>query len=84
MSRCISLEEYLEEFVEENTQTASEEITLIIPDAEAQSLGLFFIYGLAGYIESVRAWRETNGFGPEANEDNEASPAQHEPKEFIN
>jgi len=84
MSRCISLEEYLEQFVEENTQTADEEITLIIPDAEAQSLGLFFIYGLAGYIESVRTWRETRGLGSEANEDNEASDAQSEPKEFIN
>ena len=84
MSRCISLEEYLEQFVEENSQTARDEITLIIPEAEAQSLGLFFIYGLAGYIESVRAWRETNGFGSEADEENEASDAACEPKEFIN
>ena len=84
MSRCISLEEYLEQFVEENTQTADEEISLIIPDADAQTLGLFFIYGLAGYIESVRAWRETNGIGAEAHEDDDRSDTWPEPKEFIN
>jgi hypothetical protein len=84
MSRCISLEEYLEQFVEENTQTAEEEITLIIPDAEAQTLGLFFIYGLAGYIESVRTWREANRFVSEANDDDPVSDAQRKPKEFIN
>ena len=84
MSRCISLEEYLEQFVEENTQTADEEVSLIIPNDEAQTLGLFFIYGLAGYIESVRAWRETNGLDGEADEEDDLSEAQREPKEFIN
>jgi hypothetical protein len=84
MSRCISLEEYLEQFVEENTQTADEEVSLVIPNDEAQTLGLFFIYGLAGYIESVRAWRETNGIGAEADEDGDRSDTRHEPKEFIN
>ena len=84
MSRCISLEEYLEQFVEENTQTVDEEITLIIPDSEAQNLGLFFIYGLAGYIESVRTWRETNRFSTEATDEDDGSDAQREPKEFIN
>jgi hypothetical protein len=83
MSRCISLEEYLEQFVEENTQTADEEISLIIPDAEAQNLGLFFIYGLAGYIESVRAWREANAIGCAADDD-DLSDSRGEPKEFIN
>jgi hypothetical protein len=83
MSRCISLEEYLEQFVEENTQTADEEISLIIPDAEAQNLGLFFIYGLAGYIESVRAWREANAIDRAADDD-DLSDSRREPKEFIN
>ena len=82
MSRCISLEEYLEEFVEENSQTADEEISLIIPDAEAQNLGLFFIYGLAGYIESVRAWREANAIDSAANDD--LPDSRDERKEFIN
>ena len=59
MSRCITLEEYLERFVDENTQSADEEITLIIPDGQAQTLGLFFINGLAGYIACVRNERET-------------------------
>jgi len=44
MSRSISLEDYSEQFFEENTQNADEEISLIIPDAEAQNLGLFFIW----------------------------------------
>ena len=83
MSRCISLEEYLEQFVEENTQPADEEISLIIPDAEAQNLGLFFIYGLAGYIESVRAWREANAIDCTADDD-DLSDSRGEPKEFIN
>jgi uncharacterized membrane protein len=81
MNRCISLEEYLEQFVDENTQPSDEEITLIIPDAEAQNLGLFFIYGLAGYIESVRAWREANAINCEADDD-DLSDARR--KEFIN
>lgn len=83
MSRCISLEEYLERFVEENTQNADEEISLLIPDAEAQNLGLFFIYGLAGYIESVRAWREANAIDSETDDD-DLSDSRREPKEFIN
>ena len=84
MSRCISLEEYLEQFVDENTKTVDEELSLIVPDAEAQNLGLFFIYGLAGYIESVRAWREANASDCEADEDDDVSDARGEPKEFIN
>ena len=83
MSRCITLEEYLEQFVEENTQTADEEISLIIPDSEAQNLGLFFIYGLAGYIESVRAWREANAIECAADDDG-LSDSLRGPKEFIN
>ena len=59
MRRCTTLEEYLEQFVDENTQSADEEITLIIPDGQAQTLGLFFINGLAGYIACVRNERET-------------------------
>jgi|GEM_PF-3445169 len=83
MSRCISLEEYLEQFFEETTQSADEEISLIIPDAEAQNLGLFFIYGLAGYIESVRTCREANAISCAADDD-DLSDARREPQEFIN
>jgi hypothetical protein len=39
MSRCMSLEEYLERFVDENTQPEDEEITLIIPNSQAETLG---------------------------------------------
>ena len=41
MNRCMSLEECLERFFDENTQPADEEITLIIPHAQAETLGLF-------------------------------------------
>jgi hypothetical protein len=64
MSRCMTLEEYLERFVDENTQSADGEITLIIPDAQAQTLGLFFINGLAGYIACVRNEQDTRQMIP--------------------
>jgi hypothetical protein len=59
MSRCMTLEEYLERFVDENTQSAGEDITLVISDAEAQTLGLFFINGITGYIACMRNDRGT-------------------------
>ena len=54
MSRCFTLEEYLEEFVDENTQTDAEEVNLIATDQQAQTLGYFLINGLAGFVESAR------------------------------
>jgi hypothetical protein len=60
MSRCMTLEEYLERFVDENTQSAGDEITLVVSDAEAQTLGLFFINGITGYIACVRNDRGTS------------------------
>ena len=60
MSRCMTLEEYLERFVDENTQSAEEQITLVVSDAEAQTLGLFFINGITGYMACVRNERGTS------------------------
>ncbi len=54
MSRSMTLEEYLERFVDENTQSAQECTTLLLSDAEAQTLGLFLMSGLAGYLERLR------------------------------
>ncbi len=54
MSRCMTLEEYLERFVDEHTESAAEDTTLLLSDAQAQTLGLFFITGLTGYLESIR------------------------------
>ena len=54
MSRCFTLEEYLEEFVDENTQSDAEEVKLIVTDQQAQTLGYFLINGLAGFVECTR------------------------------
>ena len=55
MSRCLTLEEYLQEFVDENTQPAgTEEVTLLVTNRQAQTLGFFLINGLAGFVERIR------------------------------
>ena len=55
MSRCLTLEEYLQEFVDENTQPAGTEgITLLVTNQQAQTLGFFLINGLAGLVERMR------------------------------
>jgi hypothetical protein len=55
MSRCLTLEEYLQEFVDENTQPAgTEEVTLLVTNRQAQTLGFFLINGLAGFVERMR------------------------------
>ena len=54
MSRCLTLEKYLEEFVDENTQLDAEELKLIVTDQQAQTLGYFLINGLAGFVECSR------------------------------
>jgi hypothetical protein len=50
MSRCLTLEKYLEEFVDENTQSDAEEVKLIVTDQQAQTLGYVLINGLAGFV----------------------------------
>ena len=66
MSRCLTLEEYLQEFVDENTHSAGiEETSLLVTDQQAQILGLFLINGLAGFVERMRLAKsneETNLF----------------------
>jgi len=77
MSRCLTLEEYLQEFVDENTQsTVGEEVQLLITDRQAQTLGFFLINGLAGFIERMRLERTQDQFVDDR-EDSEVD-------EFIN
>ena len=81
----MSLEEYLERFVDENTQPADEEITLIIPNSQAETLGLFFINGLAGYIECLKTCRELGTIDAIGRQDeNVTSNQQEQSEEFIN
>ena len=58
MSRFLTLEEYLERFVDENTRAASEDITLIVTEQQAQKLGFFFLNGLAGIVECAKLERD--------------------------
>jgi hypothetical protein len=54
MSRILTLEEYLERFVEENTEPSTNGEMLVVTDQQAQNLGFFFLHGLAGVIECAR------------------------------
>ena len=58
MSRCLTLEEYLQEFVDENTESANDEVKLLVTNQQAQTLGFFLINGLAGFVECARLQRE--------------------------
>ena len=57
MSRCLTLEEYLQDFVDENTEATADDTKLLVTNQQAQMLGFFFIHGLTGFIESVRLQR---------------------------
>lgn len=79
MNRCLTLEEYLQEFVDENTESL-EEAKLLVTNQQAQTLGFFFIRGLAGFVEYVRLQRERIG-GEDVSEE---SSQCAEREEFIN
>ena len=87
MSRCLTLEEYLERFVDENTQPAGEEVTLMVTDEQAQTLGHFFINGLAGFVAYVRL-EQTSPQGTELSGAEELGKSEmsneSDPDEFIN
>jgi cytidylate kinase len=53
MSRRFTLDEYLERFVDEQTEPGEEEITLRVTDAQVQSVGLFFIECMGGILQSL-------------------------------
>lgn len=57
MSRSLTLEEYLQEFVDENTEQSVEDVRLLVTNQQAQELGFFLIQGLAGFVQTVRLQR---------------------------
>ena len=59
MSRRFTLEDYLEEFVDEHTESAEDEMRLLVTDAQVRSVGLFFIDGMVGLIKCLRSERGT-------------------------
>ena len=59
MSRRFTLDDYLEEFVDEHTESAEDEMRLLVTDAEVRSVGLFFIDGMVGLIKCLRSERAT-------------------------
>ena len=84
MSRCLTLEEYLQEFVDDNTQPGAEDVRLVVTDQQAQTLGYFLINGLAGFVECVRLQRGS-GLEVEQSETQGGLPQDDEhAEEFIN
>ena len=79
MNRCLTLEEYLQEFVDDNTDSV-EEANLVVTNQQAQALGFFFIRGLAGFVEYVRLQRARIG----EQDVSEESSQCREREEFIN
>jgi hypothetical protein len=59
MSRRFTLEEYLEGFVDEHTESADEEMKLLVTDAQVHTVGLYFIEGMVGLIKCLRSERGT-------------------------
>ena len=76
MNRCLTLEEYLQEFVDENTESL-EEAKLLVTNQQAQTLGFFFIRGLAGFVEYIRLQKSHAA-------DEENTSQRDGPEEFIN
>ena len=85
MSRCLTLEEYLQEFVDENTQsTVTGEVTLMVTDRQAQTLGFFLINGLAGFVERMRLDSKSGDNDQITTGQAECSQPNEDPEEFIN
>lgn len=59
MSRRCTLDEYLEGVVDEHTESAEEEMRLLVTDAQVHAVGLFFIDGMVGLIQCLRNERGT-------------------------
>lgn len=85
MSRSMTLEEYLERFVDENTQSAQESTTLLLSDAQAQTLGLFLMSGLAGYLERIKIDRSESQMAATTESDLDGRQLdESDPEDFIN
>lgn len=85
MSRSLTLEKYLQEFIDENTQSAgTEEVRLFVSDRQAQTLGFFLINGLAGFVERMRLDRMSEHEGQIPPTQDEWSQHDDDAEEFIN
>jgi len=85
MSRSLTLEEYLQEFVDENTQSVGgEEVRLLVTDQQAQTLGYFFINGLAGFVERMRLQQDSGHDGQLSDTQVQLPPTFEDADEFIN
>jgi hypothetical protein len=51
--RRFTLDEYLDRFADKHTEAADDEIMLHVSDAQAQSVGLFFIECMGGILLSL-------------------------------
>ncbi len=51
-TKACSLQEYLARFARENTSSDGQELLLRVSSEEAQHLGLFFIRGFVGWLQS--------------------------------
>ena len=60
MSRRFTLDEYLEEVVDEHTEAADEEFRLLLTEEQVHAVGLFFIDGMVGLIQCLRNERGTS------------------------
>lgn len=84
MSRCLTLEEYLQEFVDQNTEQSVEDLKLLVTNQQAQELGFFLIQGLAGFVECARLKRPQMADEALREEQNETESETDELEEFIN
>jgi hypothetical protein len=54
MGRHLTLDEYLKEFTDEETESVQEAISVRVSDAEVHSLGLLFIQLMGGVAQCLR------------------------------
>ena len=84
MRRCLTLEDYLQDFVDENTEATADDTKLLVTNQQAQMLGFFFIQGLTGFIESVRLQRSHDEEEQRLREDSDELNDSDASSEFIN
>lgn len=86
MSRRFTLEEYLEEFVDEHTESAEAEMKLLVTDAQVHTVGLYFIEGMVGLIKCLRSERATPLLqGPQGQQKDEITDeVSRDEDDFIN
>ncbi len=86
MSRRFTLDEYLERFVDEHTESADEEIRLLVSDAQVRCVGRFFIESMGGILQCLRSQRGTpSSLGTRSERDDEVTDEVNtDEDDFIN